>query len=90
MSLALNSFMVFKPQPTSPTPAFASPNPSQASVQWQICQVFGHSARDCLHRTHFAYTTTDISNNMAALSLQDNGDRAWYMDTGASSHMTYD
>ncbi|KAK4413585.1 hypothetical protein Salat_2771200 [Sesamum alatum] len=77
------------PSPIS-TPSFPTPNPAYVDIECQISKIYGHSAIDCPQRLNHAYVTSDLSKNFAAFSLHDNSDRAWYMDGGASSHMTYD
>nr|XP_016489332.1 PREDICTED: uncharacterized protein LOC107809250 [Nicotiana tabacum] len=78
------------PSQTSVIPSFVHPNPTQAQTQCQICKKFGHVALDCPHRHNYSYTSSDFSRQFAGFSLQYSPDRACYMDSGASSHMTYD
>jgi histone deacetylase 1/2 len=54
----------------------------------QICNKVGHSAIRCYQRYNHAYSDDEPSANHAATSY--NVDPAWYMDTGATDHITSD
>uniref|UniRef100_A0A2N9FTS7 Uncharacterized protein n=1 Tax=Fagus sylvatica TaxID=28930 RepID=A0A2N9FTS7_FAGSY len=64
----------------------ASPN----SNTCQICGRMGHSALKCWYRYDYAYEANEnISQALACTTLSDSHeDTRWYIDTGATSHMT--
>ncbi|KAF8391295.1 hypothetical protein HHK36_023597 [Tetracentron sinense] len=56
----------------------------------QICMKPNHTALRCWQRFNQTYQSKDIPQALAAMSLSDSQDNAWFPDTGASSHMTAD
>jgi hypothetical protein len=54
----------------------------------QICGKVGHAAIRCRRRFDHAFTGEEHSVNTASTSY--NADPAWYMDTGATDHITND
>lgn len=70
-------------------PSFSLLNPSNFNVVCQICSNVGHSAFGCPQFHNFSYAAPNASSNFAALFLNDSSDQQWYMDSGASSHMTF-
>ncbi|PKU77239.1 Retrovirus-related Pol polyprotein from transposon TNT 1-94 [Dendrobium catenatum] len=75
----------------SNTNASTQGHSSTTAVTCQICKKKGHSAEACWHRLNPNYTLTIPSvktNN--ALAAQNDGlsTTDWYLDSGASSHMT--
>jgi histone deacetylase 1/2 len=54
----------------------------------QICHKIGHSAIRCYNRYNHAYNDEEPSANAATYGY--NVDPAWYMDTGATDHITSD
>ncbi|PKU66399.1 Retrovirus-related Pol polyprotein from transposon TNT 1-94 [Dendrobium catenatum] len=59
------------------------------SVTCQICLKRGHNASACWHRANLQYVpTTPSSRNTALQASSSPGYTDWYLDSGASSHMT--
>ncbi|KAF8390395.1 hypothetical protein HHK36_024921 [Tetracentron sinense] len=56
----------------------------------QICMKPNHTALRCWQRFNQTYQSEDIPQALAAMSLSNSQDNAWFPDTGASSHMTAD
>jgi hypothetical protein len=54
----------------------------------QICNKVGHSAIRCYQRYNHAYNDDEPSTNHATTGY--NVDPSWYMDTGATDHITSD
>ncbi|CAH9140861.1 unnamed protein product [Cuscuta epithymum] len=57
----------------------------------QICRTEGHFASDCpdrYHRSHSDNTHANLAEAFHSVSLQSSDSPDWYMDSGASSHMT--
>jgi histone deacetylase 1/2 len=65
-----------------------NPNGGAPRPVCQICDKVGHSAIWCYQRYNHAYNDDEHSANHAATSY--NVDPAWYMDTGATDHITSD
>ncbi|KAI0510131.1 hypothetical protein KFK09_010731 [Dendrobium nobile] len=79
-----------RPKSRPPTnSSYQSEKPSTGSLQCQICSKKGHSAMDCWHRTNLQYTSrSDKPSNKALLSNTNQSHTDWYLDSGASSHLT--
>lgn len=56
----------------------------------QICGKLNHTAIRCWHRFNHTYQPEVVSQALAAMTLSDSQDSAWFPDTGASAHMTAD
>ncbi|PKU84201.1 Retrovirus-related Pol polyprotein from transposon TNT 1-94 [Dendrobium catenatum] len=56
-------------------------------VDCQICGKFGHSAAHCWHRTNLEYQP---GPTQAFLAHEDPPPAEWFLDSGASSHLTSD
>ncbi|CAM8992261.1 unnamed protein product [Rhodiola kirilowii] len=53
----------------------------------QICHIFGHDALSCHNRFNEAYTSDEIrSGNIA--DRRTSSDGQWYLDSGATDHLT--
>ncbi|PKU70208.1 Retrovirus-related Pol polyprotein from transposon TNT 1-94 [Dendrobium catenatum] len=64
---------------------------STARVTCQICNKPGHIAMHCWHRTNLQYTPTVPNNQRSFFTNQQNASPIdWYLDSGASSHLTSD
>ncbi|PKU71144.1 Retrovirus-related Pol polyprotein from transposon TNT 1-94 [Dendrobium catenatum] len=73
--------------------SFSSTAPKQgskSSTQCQICLKRGHTADACWHRHDPNYTTPRNTNdtNNALLASTEATSTDWYLDSGASAHMT--
>ncbi|PKU60283.1 Retrovirus-related Pol polyprotein from transposon TNT 1-94 [Dendrobium catenatum] len=62
---------------------------SKNSVTCQICGKFGHSAIKCWYRHDDQYTT-DPPNSALYTSTASSPQQDWFLDSGASSHLTSD
>ncbi len=60
------------------------------SAQCQLCGQLGHIATQYTQRAPPSYQPSDATSHLAALSVNESFDPSWYLDTGATSHMTYD
>ncbi|PKU60455.1 Retrovirus-related Pol polyprotein from transposon TNT 1-94 [Dendrobium catenatum] len=54
----------------------------------QICGKRGHSTVNCWHRGNFNYTAPTSNSNVALLTNSESS--PWYLDSGASAHLTPD
>jgi len=63
--------------------------PFQPGMFYQICTKEGHSAFDCFKRHDASYTPPQKSTS-AATSSHYGVDSNWYMDNGATNHITSD
>ncbi|XP_020704789.1 uncharacterized protein LOC110115768 [Dendrobium catenatum] len=65
---------------------------SKSSLICQICTKRGHTTDVCCHRHNANYITPSPQSNTghALLASSDTTSTDWYLDSGASSHMTYD
>lgn len=63
-----------------------------ASMSFQICNRLGHSALGCYHRMDHTYQGRHPLTKPAAMAVsnQFHGDQIWYIDTGATDHITFD
>ncbi|PKU82148.1 hypothetical protein MA16_Dca004166 [Dendrobium catenatum] len=63
--------------------------PSAAVIQCQICLKKGHTATDCWHRSNLQYVPRSTKQPAKALLADSNQSHTdWYLDSGASAHMT--
>jgi hypothetical protein len=70
----------------------------QEKIWCFICKKMGHGIKDC--RVHLAEKkTSNMQSNIATkhnqlyvatLIIFDSSDNTWYVDTGATNHMTHD
>ncbi|KAI0491389.1 hypothetical protein KFK09_025649 [Dendrobium nobile] len=68
-----------------------SRNTSNNTQICQICNKKGHSASACWHRLNLNYTpqqTTVQENQKAMVASTEQSNPNWYLDSGASSHLT--
>ncbi|KAK1683876.1 hypothetical protein QYE76_044724 [Lolium multiflorum] len=56
----------------------------------QICGKVGHGALRCYRRFDHSFTGAEHSANTASTSYNANTDPSWYLDTGATDHITSD
>ncbi|PKU87036.1 Retrovirus-related Pol polyprotein from transposon TNT 1-94 [Dendrobium catenatum] len=63
-------------------------NNPNASTLCQICSKKGHSAQSCWHRLDLQYKPTIKNTNTALLASSDTTEANWFLDSGASSHLT--
>ena len=61
-------------------------NTSDEEVICQICHKRKHSAAECWYR--YDYDNEEDPQALAAMNLQENNDQQFYVDSGATSHMT--
>ncbi|PKU70166.1 Retrovirus-related Pol polyprotein from transposon TNT 1-94 [Dendrobium catenatum] len=61
---------------------------TSTSVICQICLKKGHSAQTCWHRLNPQYTPSSRTTNSALLAGADSVEPSWFLDSGASSHIT--
>ncbi|KAJ0094186.1 hypothetical protein Patl1_15809 [Pistacia atlantica] len=54
----------------------------------QICGKRGHTALKCYNRFNHSFQAKDIPKALAAMTITDSQDSAWFPDTGATAHMT--
>ncbi|KAF7142376.1 hypothetical protein RHSIM_Rhsim05G0026100 [Rhododendron simsii] len=59
-------------------------------VVCQICNKTRHTAVDCWQRFNQTYQPNDAAQALAAMTISDGQDNAWFPDTGATQHMTSD
>ncbi|KAI0510738.1 hypothetical protein KFK09_011347 [Dendrobium nobile] len=75
------------------TQSFTTPprTASKSSLTCQICTKRGHSADVCWHRHNANYITPSpqATTGQALLASSDTTSTDWYLDSGATSHMTY-
>ncbi|PKU79142.1 Retrovirus-related Pol polyprotein from transposon TNT 1-94 [Dendrobium catenatum] len=77
-------------RPLSGTNSGLSTAPTNAVI-CQICKKKGHGAETCWHRLNLNYTSNQhtAKSNRALTAQQDStANTDWYIDSGASSHMT--
>ncbi|PKU70959.1 Retrovirus-related Pol polyprotein from transposon TNT 1-94 [Dendrobium catenatum] len=63
---------------------------NQPLQQCQICNKKGHSANNCWHRYNNNYVPPPPKNNTALNVTNDNQNPDWYLDSGATAHLTND
>ena len=56
----------------------------------QICNKQNHTAITCFNRFNHAFTPSDIPQALAAMKLANTQDSTWFLDTGATDHITSD
>ncbi|KAM0879310.1 hypothetical protein ACQ4PT_034299 [Festuca glaucescens] len=56
----------------------------------QVCGIFGHGALTCRNRFNHAYQQEEYHGGNSATTGHYNIDPNWYMDTGATDHLTSD
>ncbi|PKU80787.1 Retrovirus-related Pol polyprotein from transposon TNT 1-94 [Dendrobium catenatum] len=66
------------------------PRPNEnTQVSCQICLKRGHSAPNCWHRLNTQYIpSTSSQSKKALLTTNDNASSSWFLDSGASSHLS--
>ncbi|RVW25418.1 Retrovirus-related Pol polyprotein from transposon RE1 [Vitis vinifera] len=75
----------------SPTPFANSKSSSNSSVHCQLCDKEGHSAKRCWNFLKLKKKQSDnLAEAFSACSIQDFNDSEWFLDSGATSHMTSD
>ncbi|PKU85370.1 Retrovirus-related Pol polyprotein from transposon TNT 1-94 [Dendrobium catenatum] len=63
--------------------------PRNNAVTCQICLKKGHSAQDCWHRSNLQYIPQQRNPpNRALAATTEQATNEWYLDSGASSHIT--
>ncbi|KAI0500284.1 hypothetical protein KFK09_018496 [Dendrobium nobile] len=63
--------------------------PPALAIICQICYNKGHSAQACWHRLNLQYTPPNNNDPKAAfLAQSDTASTNWFLDSGASSHLT--
>ncbi|PNX72371.1 hypothetical protein L195_g028261, partial [Trifolium pratense] len=90
------SYGMFNPQsfyPTIPNSIVSSAgilgsSPS-AAIKCQLCDQMGHTAKSCSSHSQ-AFTSNDNNSQFAGFSMNESFDPTWYLDSGATSHMTND
>ncbi|PKU76632.1 Retrovirus-related Pol polyprotein from transposon TNT 1-94 [Dendrobium catenatum] len=60
---------------------------SSVPVDCQICGKYGHSAATCWHRTNLSY---QADTPQAFLAQDETPPAEWFLDSGASTHLTSD
>ncbi|KAI0520010.1 hypothetical protein KFK09_007475 [Dendrobium nobile] len=59
-------------------------------ITCQICLKRGHSASDCWHRLNATYVpNAPNSANRALVAAPDHSTNTWFLDSGATSHLTH-
>ncbi|XP_022155181.1 uncharacterized protein LOC111022315 [Momordica charantia] len=96
ISAAQSQSILGKPQSVHKWP----PKPSSSKIQCQICGKLGHSAAVCYHRTNIAYHNASpqalYHHVQPSPTHPSSGhefqhpDESWFMDSGATHHMTPD
>lgn len=79
----------FHPSPSNPTvssPGILGSSPF-AAIQCQLCDQMGHTAKNCSSPSQ-SFPSTDNSSQFAGFFVNDTFDPTWYLDSGATSHMT--
>ncbi|KAI0522886.1 hypothetical protein KFK09_005275 [Dendrobium nobile] len=61
---------------------------SNAGILCQICYKKGHSAQTCWHRLNPQYIPSSKNTATALIASADPQDSSWYLDSGASAHLT--
>ncbi|KAJ0087866.1 hypothetical protein Patl1_32909 [Pistacia atlantica] len=54
----------------------------------QVCGKRGHTVLKCYNRFNHSFQAEDIPKALAAMTIADNQDSAWFLDTRATAHMT--
>ncbi|KAJ1698573.1 hypothetical protein LUZ63_007085 [Rhynchospora breviuscula] len=72
-----------------------SRNNNADAPQCQICTLWGHTAAECYHRFDIRYTATPAPQQqhqalVAEPSTTANHTTSWYLDSGATTHVTPD
>ncbi|KAI0520417.1 hypothetical protein KFK09_007891 [Dendrobium nobile] len=62
--------------------------PASNNLICQICLKKGHSAQACWHRLNMQYTPSSRTSNTALLAGNSTTEPNWFLDSGASSHLT--
>ncbi|PKU80445.1 Retrovirus-related Pol polyprotein from transposon TNT 1-94 [Dendrobium catenatum] len=62
-------------------------NPT-AAISCQICSKRGHTAQTCWHRLNLNYQPSVKNPATALLASSDPTEAAWFLDSGASTHLT--
>ncbi|KAI0509831.1 hypothetical protein KFK09_010428 [Dendrobium nobile] len=73
---------------SSTNTARESRNSTSATLTCQICLKRGHSAASCWHRANLQYTPPATQQSTALLATNTTPDSSWYLDSGASAHLT--
>ncbi|KAK4276114.1 hypothetical protein QN277_019103 [Acacia crassicarpa] len=76
----------------------SSASSTRSAVQCQICKKNGHEARSCWYRYDDDFQSLNISDNNGAQKSQSANlvstdsvvDPDWYLDSGATTHVTHD
>ncbi|KAL0917215.1 hypothetical protein M5K25_012263 [Dendrobium thyrsiflorum] len=85
--LRANGFIKFL-ETSAPSPS-ANKSSSASPVIFQICSKKGHSATDCWHRANLQYVPQQRNPPKALAATSElPTNSSWYLDSGASSHIT--
>ncbi|KAI0509952.1 hypothetical protein KFK09_010552 [Dendrobium nobile] len=63
-------------------------NPATALLVCQICYKKGHTAQSCWHRMNAQFVPQSRTTNTALMASPDAAPVSWYLNSGASSHLT--
>ncbi|PKU65522.1 Retrovirus-related Pol polyprotein from transposon TNT 1-94 [Dendrobium catenatum] len=73
----------------SSQPSGSTSRQSGPPVTCQICLKKGHSASDCWHRLNAQYVpSASAQQSKAMIAASDNSHDNWFLDSGATSHLT--
>ncbi|EXC01671.1 hypothetical protein L484_002847 [Morus notabilis] len=88
-----NNSSIFRPFQSNPTKETQESESNQhqkaGKVACQICGKMNHVALDCWYMFDYSYQSEDLPQALAALTLNNN-DLSFYVDSGATIHMTND
>ena len=76
-----------KPQARNTDKQNPKDSPDKGTI-CQICNKLNHSAMRCWHCFNQTYQPGDTAQALTAFNLTDHQDPSWFLDIGATTHMT--
>jgi hypothetical protein len=72
------------------SPASSQGNNKEEQPTCQICQKCNHIALTYFNRFNHAFTLNDVPQALSTMTIADNQDSTWFLDTRATDHMIGD